>query len=63
MTHPWVDWSIIVSENRRVTHAGRLAGPVRSDHVRPVPVPVRTKPPSAPPPLQNLSRARYMQID
>ncbi len=23
MTHPWVDLSVIVSENRRVTHAGR----------------------------------------
>jgi hypothetical protein len=22
MTHPWVDLSVIVSENRRVTHAG-----------------------------------------
>jgi hypothetical protein len=44
MTYPWVDLSVIVSKNRRVTNAGRPAGPVRSDRVRPVPVPVREKP-------------------
>jgi hypothetical protein len=44
MTHPWVDLSVILSENRRVTHTGRPAGPVRSHRVRPVPVPVRKKP-------------------
>ncbi len=44
MTHPWVDLSVIVPENRRVTHVGRPAGPVRSDGVRLVPVPTRTKP-------------------
>ncbi len=44
MTHPWVDLSVILSENRRVTHTGRPAGPARSDRVRPVPVPVRKKP-------------------
>jgi hypothetical protein len=30
MTYPWVDLSVIVSKNRRVTNAGRPAGPVRS---------------------------------
>jgi len=44
MTHPGVDLSVIVSENRRVTHAGRPAGPVRSDLFRPVPVPVIKNP-------------------
>jgi hypothetical protein len=44
MTHPWVDLSVIPSENRRVIHTGRPAGPLRSDRVRPVPVPVRKKP-------------------
>ncbi len=44
MTHPGVDLSAIGSENRRMTHAGIPAGPVRSDRVRPVPVPVRKKP-------------------
>jgi len=44
MTHPWVVLSVIVSENRRVTHPDRPVGPVRSDRVRPVPVPVRKKP-------------------
>jgi hypothetical protein len=32
MTHPWVDLSVIVSENRRVTHAGRR--PIRSGLTR-----------------------------
>jgi hypothetical protein len=44
MTHRGVDLSIIGSENRRMTHAGIPAGPVRSDRVRPAPVPVREKP-------------------
>ena len=44
MTHPGVDLSAIGSENRRMTHAGIPAGPVRSDRVRPVPVPLRKKP-------------------
>jgi hypothetical protein len=44
MTYPLADLSVIVSKNRRVTNAGRPAGPVRSDRVRPVPVPVREKP-------------------
>ncbi len=46
MTHPWVDLSVIVPENRRVTHVGRSVDFVRSDRVRSVPVPVRTKPSS-----------------
>ena len=29
MTHPEVDLSVIGSENRRMTHAGIPAGPVR----------------------------------
>jgi hypothetical protein len=44
MTHRGVDLSIIGSENRRMTHAGIPAGPVRSDLVSPAPVPVREKP-------------------
>ena len=44
MTHLGFDLSFIESDNRRMTHAGRPAGPVRSDRVRPVPVPVRKKP-------------------
>ena len=44
MTHPGVDLSVIGSENRRMTHTGMPAGPVRSDRVRPVPEPVRKKP-------------------
>jgi hypothetical protein len=44
MTHRGVDLSIVGSENRRLTDAGIPAGPVRSDWVRPAPVPVRKKP-------------------
>jgi hypothetical protein len=44
MTHPGVDLSAIGLENRRMTHAGIPPSPVRSDWVRPVPLPVRKKP-------------------
>ncbi len=44
MTNREVDLSVIVSENRRMTHAGIPASPVRSDRVRLVPVPVRKNP-------------------
>jgi hypothetical protein len=42
MTDPGVDLTAIRSENRRMTHAGIPADPVRSEWARPVPL--RKKP-------------------